>query len=77
MSHKIEYKGKSVSLPDFSQLPIGVVRKARNVPEQDQMFFILEELLSAKDLAVVDTLPIAEFTKQIQGWTGGVSLGES
>jgi hypothetical protein len=76
MSYKIEYQGKTVDLPAFGEIPTGVVRKARKQDVEDQTWFILEELLSPKDLSVIDSLPLNEFTKHMTGWTNGVGLGE-
>lgn len=76
MSYIIEHKNKQVELPEFGKLPVGVLRKARHVPEAEQTWFILEELLSDKDMAVVDSLPTEDFIKHMKAWTEGVSLGE-
>ena len=76
MSHKIEYKGKFVELPSFADMPTGVLRKARHESEENQAWFILEQVLDAKQLAVIDDLPVSEFAKQMKAWTGGVALGE-
>ena len=76
MTHKVEYKGKTVELPSFGDLPTGVIRKARKESEQDQTWFILEELLTPKELAILDEMPLSEFAKHMKAWTGGVALGE-
>jgi hypothetical protein len=76
MSHKIEYKGKSVELPSFSDMPTGVLRKARHESEENQAWYILEQVLDPKQLAVIDELPVSEFAKHMKAWTGGVALGE-
>lgn len=76
MAYKIEHKGKTVELPDFGNMPTGVIRKARNVKEADQTWFMLEELLSDKELAILDGLPLSEFAKHMKAWTEGISLGE-
>jgi hypothetical protein len=76
MSYTIDYKGKKVELPDFGQIPTGVVRKARTEDVNNQTWFILESLLTPKDLEVIDSLPLNEFTKHMTGWTNGVGLGE-
>lgn len=76
MSYVIEHKGKKISLPDFGQIPTGVVRKARTEDVNNQTWFILESLLSPKELDVLDELPLNEFTKHMTGWTNGVGLGE-
>jgi hypothetical protein len=76
MGYKLEYKGKTVELPDFSEMPTGVIRKARHESEQDQAWFIIEQVLAPKDLELLDSMPLAEFTKHMKAWTGGVALGE-
>jgi len=76
MSYKIEYKGKTVELPDFGNMPVGVLRKARHQPEDEISWFILESVLDEKQLDVLDSLPVSEFKKHIQAWTGGTGLGE-
>lgn len=76
MAYTIVYNGKTVELPEFGKLPTGVLRKARHESEQDQTWFILEQTLNAKELAVVDSLPVSEFAKHMKAWTSGISLGE-
>lgn len=76
MGYIIENDGKSVELPDFGKIPAGVLRKARHEKETDQSWFILEQVLSAKQLAAVDSLDLADFAKHMKAWTSGVSLGE-
>lgn len=77
MSYKIEHKGKTVTLPDFKEIPVGVVRKARKLGPEDQMWFILEEVLDDKQIDLLDTMSISDFTKAMNGWTQGAPLGES
>jgi hypothetical protein len=76
MSYVIEHKGKTVELPAFGEMPVGILRKARHETEQEQTWYILENVLSPKDLAVLDALPVSEFSKHMKAWTGGVALGE-
>lgn len=76
MSYVIEYKGKKVQLPAFSEMPVGVLRKARHETEQEQTWYILENVLSPNDLTVLDSLPVGEFKTHMKAWTGGVALGE-
>jgi len=76
MSYKIDHNGKTIELPEFGDVPTGVLRKARHEKESEQSWFILEQTLSAKELAVLDTLPVSEFAKHMKAWTSGVSLGE-
>ncbi len=76
MGYIIENDGKSVELPDFGKIPAGVLRKARHEKETDQSWFILEQVLSPKELSAIDALPLSEFAKHMTAWTKGVSLGE-
>ena len=76
MSYKIEHKGKTIELPSFGEMPTGVLRNARHETEANQSWFILEQVLDAKQLAILDSLPLSEFTKHMKAWTGGMSLGE-
>ena len=76
MSYTIEHKGKKIELPAFGNIPTGIIRKARNVNEQEQTWFILEELLQPKELTILDELPLNEFAKHMKAWTNGISLGE-
>lgn len=76
MSYVIEHNGKSVKLPNFNDMPVGVLRKARHESDTEQTWFILEQVLDAKELAVLDSLPLSEFAKHMKAWTGGVALGE-
>lgn len=77
MSFKLEHKGKSITLPDFKDIPVGVVRKARKLSADEQMWFILESLLSDKDLEILDGMGVSEFSKAMNSWTQGIPLGES
>jgi len=77
MSYAIEHNGKKIDLPDFKELPVGVIRKARKVDAEEAMWFILEEVLDEKNLAVIDSMPLSVFTEAMNGWTQGAPLGES
>lgn len=77
MSYTYEHNGKKIELPDFKEIPVGIVRKIRKESETDQAWLVLEELLDSKQLALVDTMTIPEFTQFMNGWTQGANLGES
>lgn len=77
MGYKVEHKGKTIELPDFGDLPTGVIRRSRKEPEEDKSWFILEETLDEESLAVLDSLPLSEFAAHMKNWTGSVALGES
>lgn len=77
MSYTIEHKNKKVTLPSFSELPTGVVRKARKLDADEQMWFVLESILDEKSMAVIDSMTLSEFGEKMTGWTQGAPLGES
>ena len=77
MTYTIEHNNKKVVLPTFTNLPVGVIRKARKMEADEQMWFMLESVLDEKGLAVVDTMSLSEFTEAMNGWTQGAPLGES
>lgn len=76
MSYTVEHKGKKIELPGFQDLPVGVVRKSRNLPDEEQSWFILESLLNEKQLEIIDTMTVKEFASFMNGWTQGANLGE-
>lgn len=76
MSYTFEHNKKKIELPDFKELPIGIVRKSRKLPEEEQTWFILEEILDAKTLEIVDSMSVKQFTDMMAGWTQGAQLGE-
>jgi len=76
MSYVLKYKNKNIELPDFNSLPVGVLRKARHLDEQEQTWFILESVINETDMELLDQLPLTEFAKHMKAWTGGVALGE-
>jgi hypothetical protein len=77
MTYKVEYEGQTVTLPNFADIPVGLVRKARHENEGSQLFAVLEGILSDKELEVMDSLPMGEFNRTTREWAGGVSLGEA
>lgn len=71
---------KKYSVPEFSSIPVGALRKARHATDDmDKAFIILEEAvgLDSPALKALDTLSMEEFGKWLTEWTGGESLGES
>lgn len=76
MSYVIEHKGKSIELPDFKSIPVGVVRRARSLDADESMWAILEGVLDAKQIAVLDSMGLDEFAAAIAGWTKGTSVPE-
>lgn len=77
MSYTIEHKGKKVTLPEFRELPVGVIRKARKESPDEMMWVVIESVLSDKELDILDTMSLEEFNEAMKGWTQGAPLGES
>lgn len=77
MSYTIEHNNKKVVLPTFTNLPVGVIRKARKMESDEQMWFMLESVLDDKAMAIVDSMSLGEFTEAMNGWTQGAPVGES
>ncbi len=77
MGYKVEHNGKSVELPDFGEIPTGVVRRSRMESDEDKSWFILEQTLDEDQLAIIDEIPVSEFAEHMKKWTGSVALGES
>ncbi|MGP5147169.1 hypothetical protein [Corynebacterium variabile] len=65
------------------QMPVGVIRKARKLGQDEQVWYFLEHITDETTLAQIDALPLAEFQDFIEAWTAGdavageASLGES
>lgn len=75
-----DYAGKSYTIPAFSSLPTGVLRKARKgVNDADTTFLILETLLTedSPELTAIDAMNQTEFGEFIKGWTQGAGVGEA
>ena len=77
MTYVIEHKNKKLTLPAFDEIPVGVIRRARKMEADEQIWFVLESVLKDKDLAILDSMSVKEFSTAISGWTGGTPVGES
>lgn len=74
------HKGEEYTIPSFTSLPVGAIRKARKAKDEvDQAFTIIESVVDkdAKTLDAIDDMSMEEFQSFIQAWTQGVSVGES
>lgn len=78
--YKFDYKGKTLTFPSFTDLPMGVLRKARKAESDlDKSFIIIEELIGedSPEMAALDKMTGPEFKEFVEGWTQGAPLGES
>lgn len=72
--------GQTLVLPSFSSLmTFGVARKLRSLPEDEQVFALIEGACDESALAVLDQMDLAETQEFFAAWQrgSGVSLGES
>lgn len=72
-------KNKTYSIPLFSDLPAGALRKARKSDDDlDKAFTIIEFVMGedSPELKAVDDMTVQEFSSFLQEWTGGASVGE-
>lgn len=77
--HKFKHNSKTHEIPDFADIPMGVLRKARKSKDElDMTFIIIEEMLGDDSAALkaLDSMKAAEFQEFISGWTQGAGLGE-
>lgn len=78
--YKFEHDGKTYSVPAFTALPMGALRKARKAKDDaDQAFTILEFVMGedSEELAVIDSMSMEQFQAWMEGWTQGAPVGES
>lgn len=72
--------GKTFSIPSFTSLPTGVVRKARKGKDDlDTTFIILESVMKedSPELAALDAMSQDEFGDFIKAWTQGAGIPEA
>ena len=72
--------GEEFSIPKFSDISTGTLRKARKADDDlDRVFTILETTLGedCPELDAIDRMTTGEFGEFLTAWTGGVSVGES
>jgi hypothetical protein len=72
--------GEEYTIPRFTDLPTGVIRKARKAEDDlDRVFTILENVLGldCPELDAIDRMTTSEFAEFLKEWTGGVAVGES
>lgn len=81
-SRKFTYRtkaGESITLPALTEIPSGLLRKHRKLPEVDFMFSVLEDSMDADELEKLDEVSVAEVQEIFQAWQAdeGASFPES
>lgn len=74
-----EHDGKTFTLPKLENIPAGLMRRVRKLPEVDGAFTIIEEVADETALEVIDSMTLVEFMRFQEAWEkgSGSSLGES
>lgn len=74
------HEGKTYTIPAFTSLPMGALRRARKAKDEiDQIFTILEMTVGedSKAIDAIDTMSPAVFEEFVKAWTQGANVGES
>lgn len=66
-----------ITLPHPAKIPFGTLRKANQLTEAEQLFFMFDKLASEEALAILDQLDMVEIMTIHQAWSQGAALGES
>lgn len=80
MKYSFTVDKKKYEIPNFKDLPMGVIRKARKgADDADKVFIIIEETLGldSKELAAIDKMSQEEFGEFLTEWTQGAGLPEA
>lgn len=79
-TYSFKHNGKEYTIPAFTALPMGAIRKARKAKDEaDQAFTILEAVMpeGSPELDAIDAMGPTEFNAWLEGWTQGAPVGES
>ena len=77
---EFSHNGDSFTIPAFTALPMGVVRKARKGKDDADIVFLIMETVMGEDsaeLAAIDSMTQSEFKTFIESWTQGAGVGEA
>lgn len=80
-TEKFHYKvgTKTIVLPRYKHIPMGILRKLRKEDVDEQLFGLLETVADEKTLALLDELDQERFQEFYQAWQADseVTQGES
>jgi hypothetical protein len=79
-TYTFTHDGVDFTIPSFTSLPMGAIRKARKAKDEaDQAFTIIESVMGedSAELAAVDAMTPDQFQVFLEGWTQGAAVGES
>lgn len=71
--------GKKIAVPKFKHLPVGVVRRSRNLAPAEQIFAAIEAVCDDKTLTLIDAMTAEDLNGFVKAWQSdsGVTAGES
>lgn len=71
-THTFEFKGKSYTIPAYTQIPMRALRKALDEENQiKQSYIILEETVKDKKvLEILGDMTVSDFVSFVEGWAG-------
>lgn len=71
-THTFEFKGKSYTIPAYTQIPMRALRKALDEENQiKQSYIILEETVKDKKvLEILGDMTVSDFVAFVEGWAG-------
>ena len=71
-------EGTVLTLPSLAKIKPGLIRKIRRMNDVDQLFTILETILTDDELTVVDEMEYDEFERLNDEWAehSGVDVGK-
>ena len=77
--HHTTDAGVEITLPRFSNVPAGVIRKLRKANNLDFMFGVLEAVADEATIGAIDALGMDEVSRLATAWQkdGNVTAGES
>ncbi|WP_312981085.1 hypothetical protein [Corynebacterium sp.] len=59
---------KKIVLPKFNKLPFRVLKGFRNVSEEDQIFYLFDEVPDEKTKKIIDELTMDEVIELVDAW---------
>jgi hypothetical protein len=75
-----EQDGNEYTIPRINQVPMGIIRKTKNIEDKmDQAFTILVMLLGegSPEMDALDAMTAEEFNEFLEGWTSNENFQKS
>lgn len=74
-----DHDGTTYTLPPWSAITAGMMRRFRKLDDLDLSFSILEEIADEDALKALDAMPLADFNRTVSAWQDhiGAAPGKS